>query len=82
VRSKATESDGIPIVGKARGRRGFLKMGGAGLAAVTFLGTASVACGQGVEGTRLTFPEGEDAHMTLANNLIRVYDADDDATAD
>lgn len=55
MRSKATESDGIPIVGKARSRRDFLKLSGAGLAVVTLLGTAGNACGQGVEGTRLTF---------------------------
>ncbi len=55
MRSKATEIGGIPIVGKARSRRGFLKLSGAGLAVVTFLGTAGDACGQGIEGTRLTF---------------------------
>lgn len=42
MRNTATESDGIPIIGKARSRRDFLKLSGAGLA-VASTGTASVA---------------------------------------
>jgi hypothetical protein len=43
MRNTATESDGIPIIGKARSRRDFLKLSGAGLAVVASTGAASVA---------------------------------------